>query len=76
MIARAKDLSQGLANAEFHLATFPQHDLPLGRFDVIFSMEVLYYLPSLSAALEEVVRLLKPYGRRPELYGAWLATNG
>lgn len=63
MIARAKDLSQGLANAEFHLATFPQHDLPLGRFDAIFSMEVLYYLPSLSAALEEVVRLLKPDGR-------------
>ncbi len=63
MIARAKDLSGGLANAEFHLATFPQHDLPLGRFDAIFSMEVLYYLPSLSAALEEVVRLLKPDGR-------------
>lgn len=62
MIARAKDLSQGLANAEFHLATFPEHDLPLGRFDAIFSMEVLYYLPSLSAALEEVTRLLKPGG--------------
>ena len=26
-------------------------------------MEVLYYLPSLSAALEEIVRLLKPGGR-------------
>lgn len=63
MIARARGLSRGTANAEFQLATFPEHDLPLGRFDAMFSMEVLYYLPSLSQALEEVVRLLKPGGR-------------
>lgn len=63
MIARAKELSQGMPNAEFRLATFPDHDLPLDRFDAIFSMEVLYYLPSLSAALNEVMRLLKPGGR-------------
>jgi len=63
MIARAEKMSQGVANAEFHVATFPEHDLPLGRFDAIFSMEVLYYLPSLSDALAEITRLLKPGGR-------------
>jgi len=63
MIARAEEMSQGMANTEFHVATFPDHDLPLGRFDAIFSMEVLYYLPSLSGALEEVARLLTPGGR-------------
>ena len=63
MIARAEEMSQGVANAEFHVATFPDHDLPLGRFDAIFSMEVLYYLPSLSEGLEEVARLLTPGGR-------------
>ena len=63
MIRRARELSADLPNAEFNLVTFPDHQLPRGRFDAIFSMEVLYYLPSLSAALEEIVRLLKPGGR-------------
>ncbi len=63
MIRRARELSADLPNAEFHLATFPDHQLSGSRFDTIFSMEVLYYLPSLSAALEEIVRLLKPGGR-------------
>ena len=63
MIRRAKELSADFPNAEFFLETFPEHQLPQASFDAVFSMEVLYYLPSLSAALEEVVRLLKPGGR-------------
>ena len=63
MIRRAKELSADLPNAEFHLATFPEHRLPRGSFDAIFSMEVLYYLPSLPKALEEIARLLTRGGR-------------
>jgi SAM-dependent methyltransferase len=63
MIRRAKELSADFPNAEFFLETFPEHHLPRASFDAVFSMEVLYYLPSLSAALEEIVQLLKPGGR-------------
>ncbi len=63
MIARARTLTDHRPNVEYHLARFPEsHPLPLGRFDVIFSMEVFYYLPDLAAALSEVGRLLAPGG--------------
>jgi SAM-dependent methyltransferase len=63
MIDLARELSLELPTTEYHVATFPDHDLPLGRFDAIFSMEVLYYLPSLGDALAEIYRLLAPGGR-------------
>jgi SAM-dependent methyltransferase len=62
MIERARALSDGLSNVEFHLCAFPEHPLPRNRFDAVFSMEVLYYLPDLHGALEEVERLLSPTG--------------
>lgn len=63
MIERARALSEGIPNVEFHLAAFPHdHPLPHDRFDVIFSMEVFYYLPDLHAALDEVRHLLAPHG--------------
>lgn len=63
MIERAREQSTGLPHAEFHLATFPDdHPLEPGSFDVIYSMEVFYYLPDLGAGLGEVRRLLRPGG--------------
>lgn len=64
MVARARALCAGLANADFHCARFPaHHTLPAGRFDAVFSMEVFYYLPDLDAGLREACRLLTPGGR-------------
>ncbi len=62
MVARARTASAGLPNVEYLQAAFPSHNLPHGRFDVVFSMEVLYYLPDLNGAVQEVQRLLKPGG--------------
>lgn len=63
MVARARTQSQGRKNVQFDASTFPDHALPHGAFDGIFSMEVLYYLPDVAAALAEIRRLLKPGGR-------------
>ncbi|MDJ0521765.1 MAG: methyltransferase domain-containing protein [Planctomycetota bacterium] len=63
MIERARELSAGLPNVQFHEAAFPEHPLPRGAFAGIFSMEVLYYLPDTAGALHEIARLLQPGGR-------------
>lgn len=63
MVARARARSEGLTNVQFDECVFPDHALPHGAFDGIFSMEVLYYLPDLQGALTEIVRLLAPGGR-------------
>lgn len=63
MIARARTAAGGLANVAFHEAAFPAHDLPRESFRGVFSMEVLYYLPDVDAALREIVALLAPGGR-------------
>lgn len=63
MLERARALSTAFAQAEYHLAAFPGHDLPRGRFEGIFSMEVFYYLPDIDAALAATRDLLAPGGR-------------
>ncbi len=63
MIARARGLSHGRSNVAFQVTTFPEHNLPRESFRAIFTMEVLYYLPNLDAALAEIARLLVPGGR-------------
>lgn len=63
MIARARELSSGLANVEFHHAEIPGTGLPAGRFDAVFSMEAMYYVPDLDGAVAEIARLLAPGGR-------------
>ncbi|MFQ5550811.1 MAG: class I SAM-dependent methyltransferase [Gemmatimonadales bacterium] len=62
MIALARSLAVNLPNAEFRRATFPEHDLTPSSFDAIFSMEVLYYLPDVTAAVAAVGELLREGG--------------
>ena len=62
MIRRARELSVGIPNAVFVETNFPHHELPLGSFDAVFSMETLYYLLDPTAGLREILRLLKPGG--------------
>lgn len=67
MIERARAMTGARDNAEFHVTPFPEHTLPdvlsPGRFHGIFSMEVLYYLPDIDAALAQIQKLLRPGGR-------------
>lgn len=62
MVTLARELSGSLSNVEFQLASFPNTRLPHGCFDGVLSMEVLYYLPDLGAALREIAHLLVPGG--------------
>lgn len=64
MIARAGARCGDRPSVRFHVATFPDdHPLPAEHFDVVFSMEVFYYLPDLKRALSEVRALLVPGGQ-------------
>ena len=63
MIARAREMSADLANVEFHHTEIPGTGLPEGRFDAVFSMEALYYVPDLDGAVTEIARLCAPGGR-------------
>lgn len=62
MVARARALSAGMPNVSFAFAAFPEHSLTGASFDVIFSMETMYYMTDLDEALREVLRLLEPGG--------------
>ncbi len=63
MVERARAAAAGLAGVQFHVAAFPDHPLPRQAFQGIFSMEVLYYVPDVAGALQEIQRLLAPGGR-------------
>ena len=63
MVDRARSASRGFPNVELQVASFPDTTLPHGCFDAVLSMEVVYYLPDMDAALREIARLLVPGGR-------------
>jgi SAM-dependent methyltransferase len=66
MVALARRRSADYPNAHFEVADFsaPSASSALSApFDAIFSMEVFYYLPDLTAALRAALGLLKPGGR-------------
>jgi SAM-dependent methyltransferase len=71
MVERARTASRGFPNIEFQVAAFPDSTLPHGCFDAVLSMEVVYYLPDLDAALGEIARLLVPADASP----AWWTTT-
>ncbi len=62
MVARARDLSKGLSGVSFECGAFPRHALPARSFDVVFSMETMYYMTDLDEALRAVLDLLVPGG--------------
>ncbi len=62
MIARAEDTHDLTSRARYELGRIEELDFPDGRFDRVFSMEVLYYVVDLQQALGEMLRVLKPGG--------------
>lgn len=62
MVARSRAALVDVPNVRILQGAFPDVDLPRGRFDVVFSMEVFYYLPDLDGALRHTVGLLRPGG--------------
>lgn len=60
MIARARTAAP---SCRFEVARFPDHPFEPASFDAIFSMEVFYYLPDVTAGLRAAHALLRPGGR-------------
>ena len=63
MIARAEELHSLRIRARYEHGTFEALDFPDDKFDLVFSMEAIYYAPDLARALAEVARVTKPGGQ-------------
>lgn len=63
MIKRAEELSPLTIRARYEVGQFENIDFNDGKFDLVFSMEALYYAPDLDKALSEIHRVLKPGGQ-------------
>lgn len=63
MIAEAEKLSSLRIRARYEVGSFEALDFKDEKFDLVFSMEALYYSPDLPKALAEVQRVLKGGGR-------------
>lgn len=61
-LARAKAVSLGIHNVEFHKGDAEQLDFPESRFDVIVSNQSFLFFPNKQKALNEMYRVLKPMG--------------
>lgn len=62
MVARAEELSSLRIRARYETGTFESLDFPDARFDLVFSIEALYYAADLKQAITEAFRVLKPGG--------------
>ncbi len=60
MVAEAEKLSSLRIRARYEVGSFEDLDFKDGKFDLVFSMEALYYSPDLPKALQEIQRVLKP----------------
>jgi cyclopropane fatty-acyl-phospholipid synthase-like methyltransferase len=63
MITLCKNQSKTIPNTNFMCDRFPSRQLAGKQFDAIFSMETLYYVEDLQAALEAVFQHLTSQGR-------------
>ncbi len=63
MVAEAEKLSSLRIRARYEVGSFEKLDFKDGKFELVFSMEALYYAPDLAKALSEIARVLKPGGR-------------
>jgi ubiquinone/menaquinone biosynthesis C-methylase UbiE len=61
MISLAKRMTNN-ESVRFIAGEFPNESLPTNYFDAVFSMEVLYYLPSIDQGLNAVANGLRPGG--------------
>jgi ubiquinone/menaquinone biosynthesis C-methylase UbiE len=79
MVARAEELHSYTIRARYEVGHFEALEFPDGKFDLVFSMEALYYAPDLEKALSEIHRVLKPGGEASIVMDLWTgrpATEG
>jgi len=62
MIAKAEELHSFTIRARYEVGDFLALDFPDGKFDMVFSVEAIYYAPDLAKALAEACRVLKGGG--------------
>jgi arsenite methyltransferase len=62
MVKRAEELSPLTIRARYEVGQFENIDFKDGKFDMVFSMEALYYATDLEKALAEVFRVIKSGG--------------
>ncbi len=62
MVKKAEELSPLTIRARYDVGHFEKLDFSDGKFNLVFSMEALYYAPDLEQALSEIHRVLKSGG--------------
>lgn len=62
MVKKAEELSPLTIRARYEIGDFEKIDFKDGKFNMVFSMEALYYAPDLDQAIAEIFRVLKSGG--------------
>jgi ubiquinone/menaquinone biosynthesis C-methylase UbiE len=62
MVKKAEELSPLTIRARYEVGHFEKIDFKDGKFNMVFSMEALYYAPELDQAISEIFRVLKSGG--------------
>lgn len=76
MIAKAEELHSYTIRARYEVGHFEALDFPDAKFDLVFSMEAIYYAPDLEKALGEIHRVLKPGGKAHIVMDLWTGRPG
>ena len=62
MVKKAEELSPLTIRARYEVGHFEKLDFNDGKFNMVFSMEALYYAPDLEQSISEIARVLKSGG--------------
>ncbi|MEM9449909.1 MAG: class I SAM-dependent methyltransferase [Cyanobacteria bacterium P01_E01_bin.6] len=62
-LARNKSQQRGLNNIEFRYGDFEKLDLPDESFDAIICVFGIFFVPDMTAAIRELLRMLRPSGK-------------